>query len=1487
MRIGNLKSEISEFAELPQVAKSVWRHYYKKLKKLGVHEFGRFAEALAAVRKAKKDIGSGVRLTRYNDLGVSKQVASYSIDKTRPTVWRITGAGKKIPTTSPQGRINVPKPKSKPLFSYLHEAGHAKLHHGTRKGFGDWSALNVSGRTDAPSHWRTVLGQERAANKAAVKWAGPLKKEYRKQMRPAFNTYRKAAMAEMYGTGAPGTTLTHVKSVMKRHPWLRGYGFARIDRGVVEMNRRENLAKQRRLDPIGREAGIPLTGQIAHDRYVIENRQKDIAKRDSNILRAGVAGAAAGAVFGRGRLPLKARLAAGALAGAGSVIGVRAVTHKKGRDVYGARQPWAARTEAAPAVIGAGAAGYGAYRILRKKFLKMSDARFEFAKKEKRQMNPYIMAGLSGAASGAALGLVPLLRRGVGLKTALRTAAGGAAAGGAIVGGGSLLGSGILGNPDEKEGAAFTKRAAVGGALVGGTLGVAGGLVARRVPVVRKQVKKLAKEWRPAHWIEKSGSLKAAGIGGVAGGAYGLGQGADEGQQVDSIRNIRKDLKRVHGFAAQDWRDARRESRSAAAKDYLTGAAAMTAGAGVGGGVGYAGWRAGKAANEAGAAAADVRKTTRGARAATARITRSSQWIKRQLTTFPTFRKLRGMRVFSQEGDIMEFEKPFHGYSKKRHAKTGGLNDSFRQKYNREHGSNLKRPVTKDPSKLKPGSKAAKRRASFCARMGGMPGPTSKDGKLTPKGAALKRWNCEANGELIEFNQRKKESGALDGTGRAASALGIGVAANTVAGVAGLLSMASDRRAIGSNKRILYSKKGGAPVWQNPATKSSETLDRFATRKGYKLVDADFAGVGHGDKLFYRHRDEGAAIRAHEAGHVAQRDTRNRAYRKVINSPTGRKIYSPAAIVGSLAGAVGTDPSNDKRATAIAAAATAATLPTMASEIDASVRGYKMMRRMGESRARSLGTFKGLPTYASLAAIPAIAWGLRKRSQAKQQKKAELADARNSVEFAEGGDFKKILRPLKIHDPMIHPRQLPHTPQQTKDMLEELRVKYHNKNKWRKRMEAVARFLDARVAAVELQQMAPMAPMNPMYDERERLKRNLMVTGAVAAPVGGVTYAGWRSLRKSADSMRLEEDRMKLGQRLREERKASMAVGGKVNNKQFGPRGPIARKPLRVNPSMQPETVERNVATNKAIAVGKRYESEIKNVKVHSRGERKAMRAALAALRTKYKFSRKGGVHSFEIYARSADTGRAAGFYDYVQGKRLTRKNPMTGQVEDVTVTLPAFIHSAQRQAEKYNRTRKRSMALVRDVSEVSQGKKTKKREWEKGWFQNKLQTAAGAAALLGAGVVYRKGGYRSAPGWAKSFRSGADKAIGKAQTYRAKAEDRLGKIMGLSARLKNSVRMLEGGYYDYYSAPGWDLRDARGNSARVFSPKAKKRNRRTAEWYEKKDGERKLLIGAGLLGTAAAATGGVLIGRRFPVRKAARITKKENVIAGPWKKKA
>ena len=96
----------------------------------------------------------------------------------------------------------------------------------------------------------------------------------------------------------------------------------------------------------------------------------------------------------------------------------------------------------------------------------------------------------------------------------------------------------------------------------------------------------------------------------------------------------------------------------------------------------------------------------------------------------------------AEEPKAKKKSKPFHGYNPKRHHKKGGLNAAGRAKFKRETGANLKPPVTTKPSKLKPGSKRAKRRKSFCARMSGSKGPTSKDGKLTPKGAALKRWNC-------------------------------------------------------------------------------------------------------------------------------------------------------------------------------------------------------------------------------------------------------------------------------------------------------------------------------------------------------------------------------------------------------------------------------------------------------------------------------------------------------------------------------------------------------------------------------------------------------------------------------------------------------------------------------------------------------------------------------------------------------------------------
>lgn len=76
--------------------------------------------------------------------------------------------------------------------------------------------------------------------------------------------------------------------------------------------------------------------------------------------------------------------------------------------------------------------------------------------------------------------------------------------------------------------------------------------------------------------------------------------------------------------------------------------------------------------------------------------------------------------------------------------RTGGLNRKGVASYRREHpGSKLQTAVTTKPSKLKPGSKAAKRRKSFCARMGGMKGPMKDaNGKPTRKALALRKWNC-------------------------------------------------------------------------------------------------------------------------------------------------------------------------------------------------------------------------------------------------------------------------------------------------------------------------------------------------------------------------------------------------------------------------------------------------------------------------------------------------------------------------------------------------------------------------------------------------------------------------------------------------------------------------------------------------------------------------------------------------------------------------
>tara|TARA_Y100001938_G_C7799605_1_gene286495 strand:- start:107 stop:523 length:417 start_codon:yes stop_codon:yes gene_type:complete len=68
-------------------------------------------------------------------------------------------------------------------------------------------------------------------------------------------------------------------------------------------------------------------------------------------------------------------------------------------------------------------------------------------------------------------------------------------------------------------------------------------------------------------------------------------------------------------------------------------------------------------------------------------------------------------------------------------AAGGGMTEKGVREYKRNNpGSKLKTAVTTPPSKLKPGSKAAKRRKSFCARSKSWTGERGK--------AARRRWNC-------------------------------------------------------------------------------------------------------------------------------------------------------------------------------------------------------------------------------------------------------------------------------------------------------------------------------------------------------------------------------------------------------------------------------------------------------------------------------------------------------------------------------------------------------------------------------------------------------------------------------------------------------------------------------------------------------------------------------------------------------------------------
>ena len=105
-------------------------------------------------------------------------------------------------------------------------------------------------------------------------------------------------------------------------------------------------------------------------------------------------------------------------------------------------------------------------------------------------------------------------------------------------------------------------------------------------------------------------------------------------------------------------------------------------------------------------------------------------------------RRNDGSPIFKRKRkpDVRRTIGPGKNFNKARSTGTGGkagggMTQKGVDEYKRKNpGSKLKTAVTTKPSKLKSGSKAAKRRKSFCAR--------SKGWKSKRGLAARRRWNC-------------------------------------------------------------------------------------------------------------------------------------------------------------------------------------------------------------------------------------------------------------------------------------------------------------------------------------------------------------------------------------------------------------------------------------------------------------------------------------------------------------------------------------------------------------------------------------------------------------------------------------------------------------------------------------------------------------------------------------------------------------------------
>lgn len=193
-----------------------------------------------------------------------------------------------------------------------------------------------------------------------------------------------------------------------------------------------------------------------------------------------------------------------------------------------------------------------------------------------------------------------------------------------------------------------------------------------------------------------------------------------------------------------------------------------------------------------------------------------------------------------------------------------------------------------------------------------------------------------------------------------------------------------------------------------------------------------------------------------------------------------------------------------------------------------------------------------------------------------------------------------------------------------------------------------------------------------------------------------------------------------------------------------------------------------------------------------------------------------------------------------------------------------------------------RASQTAGDLGDMATGKEVKDPFYKKTWFKRAATTAAIGLPLLAANLAHsgaRKQADGVKPRTGSTLGDKVDRFTHTAANTKRKVYDKL----GLSAKIKNPILLqavvthLEN--FDYTDRNNWDLRDARGKSARVFAPGSKPRNRREKDWNEKTDNIR-LVRNIAIAGTLAGA-GAALHYRNKANKLTPQVPKASNVIDG------